>query len=363
MNERPHISPSQIELFGRCPEAWRRSYIEKHKIPPGIAMLVGTGVHEGCAVNFRQKVESRRDLPEADIVEASVEKFRTETAGGYELTDAEAAKGTAALGEATDQVAGLARVVSRDVCPEYQPVLVERSVRIALPGASRDLYGIVDLADEARRVVDYKTAGKAKSQADVDGSTQLTYYAAAHLAVTGEPAHHVVMEVLVKTTRPYRQVLISERDSADFSALVSRVNVMLQAVEAGIFPPAAVGCWWCAPKFCGYWSTCPYVNSQRRAAAAVVAMAGAPVAGDKPLAPVAAPAAPPTFDFLKTGSELTATNGFKDLRSRLLDHSNKCVRCQSVVTRKTMRVVVAGRDESALAVDGLLVVCRGCEAK
>jgi len=261
--EKPHLSPSQLESYARCPEAWRRRNIDKEIIPPAIVQLQGRGVHRGAAVNFTQKIESHADLPASDIVDASVAGFEAETAGGYLLSDEELAVGQKkTLAQAKDQTAALAELHATEAAPEYQPVLVEHPVRLNLPNSSHDLYGILDLADDKRRVVDHKTVKRKPSQVDVDSLLQLTYYAAAHRVATGELPSELRIEALIKTITPKRAVITTQRTREDFQALSNRINVVLKAIAAGIFPPATPGAWWCDARYCGYHPTCPYVRHQ-----------------------------------------------------------------------------------------------------
>lgn len=262
--KKPYFSPTQLEMYAKCGEQYRRRYIENEIIPPGIAAVAGRGVHGGIATNFRQKIETRVDLPVVDVVDAAVEQFKAELQGAYELTPEEQAQGRDnVIGAATDTVASLAELHAREVAPEYQPVFVEQPVRLELPGP-RDLYGIIDLADERKLVVDHKTAAKSKSQADVDNSVQLTVYAAFHKALTGELPAAVRLETLVKSKKqPKRQVLESTRNSADFTALANRINAVSAGVAAGVFQPAPTGAWWCGARWCGYWDTCKFVNTER----------------------------------------------------------------------------------------------------
>lgn len=264
---KPHLSPSQLDMYCRCGEAYRRRYIEGDKIPPAIAMLKGTGVHAGAKVNMQQKIASHVDLPAKDIIDAAVAAFDAETHGGYSLLPEEAAMGAAkVIGEAQDAVATLAEVHAKHQAPDYQPVLVEELIRIELPGP-RDLLGIIDLADDQKRVIDFKTGAKSKTQADVDNSVQLTTYAVAYHAKFGEPPAEVRLDTAVQTkTKAYRDVKSSTRDVADINALGNRINAVEAAIAAGIFTPAAPGSWNCSPKWCGYFNAgCPYVNSERRA--------------------------------------------------------------------------------------------------
>lgn len=266
---KPHLSASQLESYCRCPEAYRRRYLDGDIIPPGIAMLKGTGFHAGAKANFSQKIETHRDLPAEDIVAAAVADFETQTKGSVSFTDDEIGRGVQnVIGEATDDLSAMARAHAEQQAPDYQPRMVEQSIRIELPNAPRDLLAIIDLADDYNRIVDFKTAGKSKSQSDADTSVQLTVYAAAFEHETGESPSEVRLDTIVRTTKATkRQVLSSSRDGNDFSALARRMNVVTSAIAAGSFPPATPGAWWCGPKWCGYFHTCPYVNSERKALA------------------------------------------------------------------------------------------------
>ena len=257
---KPHISPSQLEMYCRCPEQYRRRYVEGEVIPPGIALLKGSSFHRAAEVNMEQKLTTYRDLPADEIVEIAVANFEQEAAGEILLTDEEAARGTAAvLGEAKDQLAQLAETHATQQAPDYQPTLVEKTVRIELPEAPRDLVGIIDLVDDQGRVIDFKTATRKKSQSDADSSVQLTVYAAAYETLFGQPPVELRLDCVIQTkTRTDRQVVTTHRSHADMDALARRINAVTAAIEAGIFPPTNPGNWWCSPTFCGYWHDCPY---------------------------------------------------------------------------------------------------------
>jgi len=265
MKKKQHLSATQLDMFSRCPEAYRRRYIEGEIIPPGFAMLRGTGVHRGAETNFKQKIESHEDLPVDDIVSAAAEGFESAVAGGYTLEVADEGRNVKdVIGENLDAVVDMATCHATEQAPDYQPVTCEQWVRIELPKHSHDLVGIIDLTDDENRVVDFKTSGRKKSQSDADHSTQLTIYAAAHKRETGEDASEVRLDTIVKTkTKTSRDVVSSTRGPVDFTALANRLNVITSAIQAGNFAPAMPGAWWCGSRWCGYWATCPFVNSER----------------------------------------------------------------------------------------------------
>lgn len=267
MNDKPHLSATQLESYVRCPEAYRRSYVEREKLPPGIALLKGKGFHKGAETNMRQKLETHVDLPADDIVAASVAAFETDLRSGYALDMGETRNHETVIGEAKDGLATMAELHAKEQAPDYQPVMVEEQIRIELPGP-RDLLAVIDLADDADRVTDFKTGGKKKSQDEADGSVQLTVYAGAYKVATGKLPSEVRLDVAIQSkTKTYRDVVTSHREPADFQALANRINVVSAAIDAGLFPPTTAGAWWCSAKFCGYHATCPFVNPRRRAGA------------------------------------------------------------------------------------------------
>lgn len=263
-NRKPYLSNTQIELACKCPEAYRRRYIERDVIPPGIALMRGIGFHTGAKVNLRQKMKTHVDLPANEVVDAAVAEFEASIAGGYMLTAEEASRGsTVVVGEAKDSLAKLSTCHAEKQAPEYQPILVEERIELSLPGP-RNLLGVLDLADERGVVTDFKTAKRSRNQNDAHDSVQLSIYAAAYEAKYGKPPAEVRLDVLVdlkKETK--RQVLQSTRSKDDLVALANRVNTVAKLVEAGIYAPATSGAWWCSDKWCGYYRTCPYINPTR----------------------------------------------------------------------------------------------------
>lgn len=268
-DEKPHISHSQLEMFWRCAEQYRRRYIEGEILPPGIALIQGKAIHSGAEHNFKQKKNSFTDLPKSEIVDAAIASFETEISGGYVLDDGESSRGASiVIGEAKDLTAKLAELHAKEQAPEYQPVLVEHRTRIVFEKASHDLLSITDLIDDKNRVTDIKTAKRSMPQATVDSSNQLTIYSAARYSETGSLPTEVRFDNLIKTKTPKRQLLKSKRTMVDLQILSNRINVTIASINAGLFPPCPTGSWNCSPKWCGYFMAgCPYVNSERLAAA------------------------------------------------------------------------------------------------
>lgn len=231
----------------------------------GPPALIGTSAHAAAEANYQQKIESRQDLPIADFRDLAAGAFERAQAEGFVLTAAQSSRGAVTvLGEAKDKAVSLAEYHAKKIAPQYQPVMVEQAVRIELPGSTHDLLAVIDLADEEWRVIDFKHSAKRWKAEDAHHSVQLTIYAAGYQVLTGHEPAELRIEVLHTWDKPSRSTLKTTRGVDDYAAVANRINAMLRAIDAGIFPPANPGAWWCSPSYCGYWRTCPYVNGLRR---------------------------------------------------------------------------------------------------
>jgi hypothetical protein len=264
-----HLSVSQLEMLSKCGQQYAYRYLDELKIPPGVQQIRGTAVHASTEANWREKQETYRDLPVEDLKDIAAARFDLEISGGFAMTSDEESVGRdKVLGEAKDTAVAMAAFFGQEIAQDYQPVLVEQSFRIELPG-EYDFVGVIDLADDQRRIVDLKTSMKAKNPIDAEASLQLTSYVAGHGILTGELATSVRLDTIVKNKSGIRrQILESQRSERDFEVLAARINAAESVIAAGAFAPAPMGAWWCGERWCGYWHQCPFVNAERRAAAA-----------------------------------------------------------------------------------------------
>ena len=74
------ISPSQFDMFRRCPRQYMYRYIEDRVMPPAVAMIKGTAVHHGAEVTHRHTIENGEPLgiEEAEQEVADVYEKRSE---------------------------------------------------------------------------------------------------------------------------------------------------------------------------------------------------------------------------------------------------------------------------------------------
>lgn len=259
---------SQLDTLSRCGEQYRRRYLEREIIPPGIAALVGKATDQAVSTNLQHKVDTAELLPVEAVGDVARDGIANEWAsGGVKLEPDEVARGEQAVkGEATDKAVRLAVLHATDKAPSLSPTHVQRRWTLELKNYPLDLVGVLDVQEAGRSVRDTKTAGKTPSQNIAHQSDQLTAYALAVKVIDGEPPDLVALDYLIDNKTPVVKTFESTRDNDDFRALLHRVEVSIAALEKGVFVPARQTDWWCSPKFCGYHSTCKYVRQPKTAA-------------------------------------------------------------------------------------------------
>lgn len=264
--KKPYISQSQLNMYTLCAESYRRRYIEKEIIPPGFALVTGSGVHKGAEVNFKQKIETRKDLKESDVIDIATTEFEDRLErDGVLLSDEEKSVGyDKTKGKTKDKVVRMTKVLINDIAPKYQPILVEHKQRITTPNSDYDLLAILDLVDEDGVIADFKTSGRKKNQDEVDKSDQLSFYSLIYKAMTGELPKAVRLELVIDRELKTKivtehQTLESARKMGDLKILMNRINTMITGINKGVFMPCDKNNWKCNARWCGYYNTCKYV--------------------------------------------------------------------------------------------------------
>lgn len=265
MDKKKIISPTQISLYQKCGEAYRRRYLKNEIIPPKIAQIKGTSIHKSAEHNFRNKIDSYADLKKTELQDIAVSTLEeTIKHEGIYLTREEEDKGKLiVIGEAKDVVARLAETFHGEVAPLYQPIAVEDEQVIELPSSTHDLKGILDMEDNKNNIVDLKTSSKSWSQDRADKNDQFTFYSMLKRAKTGRNPNSIIVENLVEQKKGIkRNKLTTSRDMVDYQILINRINSVLEGINKNVFLPAPRDSWYCNSQWCGYSSTCPYYKEK-----------------------------------------------------------------------------------------------------
>jgi hypothetical protein len=272
---KPQLHQSSLSMLARCGEQFRRRYIEGERIPPGIALLTGTAVHEAARANLMSKVERGKLLPIEEVKAAAADKLAQEWEKGVFLSADESAIGEGNLKHAaTDVTVALAAFHATELAPTLKPLVdkagVEHGVEwpfvLECNGFPYDLAGQVDVIESTRgkggglHIRDLKTAGQSPAKTLGQTSMQGTLYSFAVKVHKGKAPKSFKLDHLVKNKVPKLVTVEGTRTDADFEVFMRRFERSVEVIEAGQFVPADPSHPLCSPKYCGYYSTCKFAR-------------------------------------------------------------------------------------------------------
>lgn len=209
-------------------------------------MTLGSCFHTGVAHNYRQKVESREDLPVEEVLDAFDTHFnlaKEDTDWGEEKPE-----------DTKDRGIGALKLYHQIVAPMTQPAEVEQAFSMSFQSVDWTFSGIIDVFDQHNIVIETKTTSRKPSQPKNDHKLQTYAYATAQkkkanstISARIDYAVAVAKPDIVSYDFP-----VNDTDQEFFLNLLSRVA---RAIELEIWIPARSGIL-CSRKWCGYWNEC-----------------------------------------------------------------------------------------------------------
>lgn len=199
-----HVSVSNLIRAMRCPEQYRRHYIKGLREPRSGAMLIGSAGDVAHEANFRQKIDTRRNMPLPDVLGVAAEAFDAEVAeaGLAEIEwdgDPRSIKGRkAAAGKALDVAVACTESYYVARAQFVQPRAVEAPFELELPGIPVPLVGRIDVIATPRRIIERKTLGRRDFRGDHRFQMQVYQLA--------KPGHRAELDVVVKNKQPVTEV-------------------------------------------------------------------------------------------------------------------------------------------------------------
>lgn len=247
MLPKPHLSVSQINMFRRCPRSYYYRYMENLIIPPNAAITRGTAVHSGNEFNYRQKMETERDLPLKEVqefVSATYDEKAEETDFAGEDK-----------GKIKDSTIGLTTLYHTEIAPTVQPQAVEEKVEVAFEGTDYTLLGYIDLIDQHKQIRDTKTTGRSPGESILTDNLQLAAYSMMYRTMFDSEESGVALDYLVATKTPKTVKLETRVTDADRTRFLRTMDSVAGAIKSGHFYPNEDS-WICSPKHCGYYAKC-----------------------------------------------------------------------------------------------------------
>ncbi len=268
-----HYSISQLLTYLKCPLHYYFRYIEGLKIPPRSAMILGTSVHAALEHNFKQKIESKKDLKVNDLLDVYSTSFdlaKPETLwekdenpseikdSGIDLVRAyhtgKDKKGEPMIfREFNPSTRKYEKRIIKPLSPTIQPIMVEEPFEVKFENDVDYIFvGRMDLVDDKYRIRDTKTSAKSPTQDQVDTDLQMTAYSLGFRVKTGRVEKSLVMDYLVKNHFPKLMSVETKRTDDDIQRLLKILAQISGAIDKGVFY-CSCNPIFCNANNCGYW--------------------------------------------------------------------------------------------------------------
>ena len=246
-----YISPSRLNLWLRCPLAFKARYIDGIKSPTTPALFIGTRVHDGLETHYRHR-QLGIALDAGAVIQRVTDSWdEVVAAENLQFGSADESQ------QLKQQAAGLVQAYLQHVGDqELRPIAVETSLEAPLvdPVTGEDLgiplLGVVDLIlddEQGPRICDFKTAAKSAAPFEITHEIQLSSYAYLFRQVTGRDEGGLEIRSLIKTKTPKIEFHhYAARTDAHFRRLFSVIRAYLDDLDSGrfVFRPG-FGCMMC----------------------------------------------------------------------------------------------------------------------
>lgn len=262
---KPQFHQSALDTLHKCGYQYERRYIDCDPWLPAVAPTVGLATHDSAHASLQNKIDTGELLSVDECADLGRDSLNARWDDeGIWLDDAEREHGEAVVrGEAVDKVVRLSKFHAGYLAPLLKPIEVERSWVIECEGYPFDFAGKIDVQEPGPVLRDLKTKGASPKQGEADYSDQLTMYALAVKAIDGVLPTAMWLDCIVDLKGgPVLKQQCTTRDALDIQIFARRLENAAKVVESGVFTPARRSDWWCSRKYCGYFSSCPYVRGR-----------------------------------------------------------------------------------------------------
>lgn len=245
------IRPSSIGTFLDCSARFRFQSIDRIVVPKALALAFGSAIHRPLEVNFKQKINTRQDLPTEQMIDEFSAAFEVETQEVEPNAFFETDKG-----ETKDLGVRMISVYHNTMSPRIQPLHTELRFEGKLnDGGETDLEvtlsGQIDLIDSSHTLIDHKTTSRTPSSISEGYVLQQTSYKL--LAEThGIEIVDNRIDYLIKKKQPEVK---SFRVEPQKPFLFNILAVLIQSVKNETYVPNRTSML-CSRKLCSFWMVC-----------------------------------------------------------------------------------------------------------
>jgi CRISPR/Cas system-associated exonuclease Cas4 (RecB family) len=207
------LSPSSVNCYMDCSARWYYRKVLELPETRSAALSLGTAVHAGVIQNFRQKIESGRDMSIRDTQAVFIHSLCDEIDLGIRFQTGESADDLKEAGEV------MTKVYMEHSAPFVSPAAVEEHVEGEIGGVPVHVY--IDIRTTDGRVIDIKTAKKKPTGISAAHRLQVSTYVMLHPEASGE----ATISTLTKT-----RMVALQQDSVSILAADRKLTERLYSI-------------------------------------------------------------------------------------------------------------------------------------
>jgi hypothetical protein len=250
-----YLSVSSLALFWRCPERWRRRYLEREREPQRGPMVIGKAVGGTIAAYFTARIagESLSASDADDLCRAEFDERLGQPGTDLGEDDPD---------ELREQSREALRAYLTQFAPSVRPLSVERKFEMKFDGAAWSIVGYLDVEDASGDTIDVKVGAKHVTEARANSDPQPTVYRLARRAEGRPEGRFLFHSVRRGPIRSGERCLVvpAPRSAARLAAMEARIaqtaREIARCAETGDWPLSSPDGWWCADGQCRFWSDC-----------------------------------------------------------------------------------------------------------
>jgi RecB family exonuclease len=226
------IRPSSIKTFLKNPYEWYQTHILKIYTPPKSYLTLGSSVHQGIHIGFKEFLE-KGIVPKLDILlEATNEEFLT-------LSKQTAWEENEDPNEIALLATRLTKAYHKDIMPTIKPKYTEEYVEVKFDDNPyiAGVRGTIDLITEDNELIDIKTAGTLSNNLQTKHELQLSIYSLlakrSDIEISTASIHEIVKPTATIDTRTRVVPIKLQEKKADevLEMLASRIADFYRAVN------------------------------------------------------------------------------------------------------------------------------------
>jgi RecB family exonuclease len=236
------LSPSSVNQFNDCEARWFYRKVLELPETRGAALGLGAAIHQAITENFRQKLETKRDLPTEGVSALFLDAMNRQL-DEITLAKDESADELKQCGEV------MTRVYMDQIAPRIQPAAVEKHVSGLIGNVP--VQGYIDLLDVNGDVIDLKTASKKPSGINAGYRVQVATYAMLEPTASGRAR----LDTLTKTRTIQTHEQSLQVGEADRKYTERLYSITQEKMRSGLFSPNRSS-HLCSRKYCSYADRC-----------------------------------------------------------------------------------------------------------